>query len=199
MSTREQWLVEAAEEVGAHVKHKTGAEVPTVRVSCGWPSRTVRKTVGECWVPSAASDGVSQVFISPLLDNPADVLAVLVHELCHAIIQKRDHEAAAIDPGHKQTPGHGAAFKALATTCGLEGKMTTTTPSDGLVEELKVIAARLGDYPHAALSLGDLAPKQTTRMRKLMSPCCDYTVRTTQKWLDEGLPMCPHGTEMQPA
>lgn len=34
---------------------------------------------------------------------------------------------------------------------------------------------------------------QTTRMIKLTAPCCGYLVRTSRKWIDEGLPVCHHG------
>lgn len=46
---------------------------------------------------------------------------------------------------------------------------------------------------------GEEAPKkQTTRMLKCECPQCGYTVRTTRKWLDVAVPVCPvHGHEME--
>jgi hypothetical protein len=38
---------------------------------------------------------------------------------------------------------------------------------------------------------------QGTRMLKVECPDCGYTLRTTRKWLDTGLPSCPAGNEMQ--
>lgn len=34
-------------------------------------------------------------------------------------------------------------------------------------------------------------PVQKTFMKKLLCPECGYMVRTTQKWIDIGLPFCP--------
>lgn len=186
--TREDYLIRAVRQLGVLIQRKTGEKIPNeIRVSVGFPSRSVRKTIGQCWHPDSAADGVPQVFISPLLDDPVEVLAVLAHELLHAV----NHAA-----GQK---GHGAPFAALAKPLGLEGKMTATVPGETLKAELKLVADKLGEYPHKALDLGSLAPKQSTRMLKLMAPCCEYTVRTTQKWLEVGVPSCPCGTEMQRA
>lgn len=185
--TREDYLLRAVRQLGVLIARKTGEKVPQdIRVSVGFPSRSVRKVIGQCWHPDSAADGVPQVFVSPLLDDPVEVLAVLAHELLHAI----NHA----DGKH----GHGAPFAALAKPLGLEGKMTATVPGDELKAELKLVADKLGEYPHKALDLGMLAPKQTTRMLKLEAiSCCGYVARTTQKWLDEaGLPQCPHGSDM---
>jgi len=38
---------------------------------------------------------------------------------------------------------------------------------------------------------------QTTRMLKVECPADGYIVRTTQKWIDLGLPTCPCGEEME--
>jgi hypothetical protein len=34
-------------------------------------------------------------------------------------------------------------------------------------------------------------------MRKVTCGHCGYTVRTTAKWLEIGMPRCPEGQEMQ--
>lgn len=41
--------------------------------------------------------------------------------------------------------------------------------------------------------------KQATRMIKVCCPGCGYTIRTTQKWIDVGLPTCCCGEEMEVA
>lgn len=187
----------AVRQLGVHIQRETGERLPPVRVSCGFPSRSVRKVAGQCWAPTSSGDGISQMFISPLIDDPVEVLSTLLHELCHAIIMRRDQEARRKDPNHKLTPGHGAAFKALATAVGLEGKMTATVPSASLTELLRLTSEKLGKYPHAALSLSDLPLKRKTHMLKLQAVgCCGYTARTTNKWIEEGLPSCPHGARM---
>jgi hypothetical protein len=93
---------------------------------------------------------------------------------------------------------HGKDFKVVAVGAGLTGKMTATVASDALEPKLATLAKDLGDYPHAALGVGGetLKPKQNTRMLKVTCPDCGYTVRTTKKWLDIGLPTCPCGQGM---
>lgn len=186
--TREQWLEAAVEELKP-LFEEVGVELPQVRVSVGWPSSRGlaknAKVIGECWKKSVAEDGVSQIFISPLLGEEG--LAVLVHELIHAWDDCKSQ--------------HKGEFARVAKAVGLVGKMTVTTPGDELIEKLKVIQNTLGDYPHSRLSaeeMGKQKPKQTTRMLKLVAPdCCDYIVRTTQKHIDTGLPKCPHDTVME--
>ena len=84
----------------------------------------------------------------------------------------------------------------MATSLGLEGKMTATVAGADLKVKLDALAAKLGPYPHAALTPGMRTGKQGTRMLKVTCPEDGYTLRATRKWLDMGLPTCPCGTEM---
>lgn len=183
-STRETWLVAAVDTLAAlFAEHDI--ELPEVRVSCGWPASggraQKRKTIGQCWSTKSASDGVNQVFISPVLDEPGKVLGVLVHELIHAVDDCKS--------------GHKTAFARMARQLGLEGKMTETNVGPALAERLTTVAEELGTYPHSAISgdSGSETPKkQGTRMLKCECPNTGYVVRTTRKWLDElGAPICP--------
>lgn len=183
-STREEWLVGAVEALrpifGEH-----DAEIPTVKVSVGWPGGRGKKNavIGQCWHPDAAKDGAAHIFISPVLDDSVRVLDVLAHELVHAV----DHNES----------GHRGAFAKLAKAIGLEGKMTATVAGDELKGRLTEIAGHLGGYPHGALvSMGDGADgpkKQSTRMLKVeCAQGSGYKVRLTRQWLDEyGAPFCP--------
>lgn len=175
--TREQWLIQAIEELQDSVFAEHGAVIPPVRVSVGFPGGGhKRKAIGECWNPEAANDKISQIFISPVLSDSVRVLDVLAHEIIHAIYPKA---------------GHKGAFKQLATAIGLEGKMTATTAGPELTEKLKIISENLGDYPHAALNLGN-RKKQSTRLIKLECVECGYIARTTNKWIEQiGAPICP--------
>ena len=77
--------------------------------------------------------------------------------------------------------------------------MTETTASPQLAERLNALCERAGPYPHATLDMAKSGvKKQGTRMLKLTCPDCGYTVRTTAKWIEAGLPTCPCGEEMQP-
>lgn len=183
--TREGWLDRAVESLREHVFEPQGEHVPPVRVSVGWPKGgRGNKTIGQCWAAQAASDEVSQVFISPVLDNVAEVLETLVHELVHAVDNCES--------------GHRGEFKRIATAVGLEGKMTSTHAGAELLSTLMMVSEEVGPYPHAALTPAlSGVRKQGTRMLKLECPEDGYIVRTTQKWLDIGVPTCPCGTLME--
>src|SRR5688572_8293693 len=155
-ATREAWLLALVEAIRSWYK-ETGTPLPkSVRISVGFSSKGARsKVIGQCWAPTAADDGVSQIFVHPMLSDATTVAATVVHELVHA--------AVGCD---KQ---HGADFRAPAVALGLEGKMTATVPGAELVERLKPVLKALGTYPHAALKAGGTSTgpkKQTTRMLK---------------------------------
>jgi hypothetical protein len=182
---REAWL-EKAVKLLQPTFTKADLTVPEIRVSVGWPSRGAlsarRRTIGQCWYGEATGDSVPQVFISPALDNQAEVLATLVHEMLHAALPS--------DTGHK-----GAFVKGMKRL-GLEGKPTATVAGKDLLETLEPISNKLGDFPHSKISATG-GSKQTTRLIKAECPDCGYTVRVTKKWLDEaGEPICP--TEREP-
>ncbi|CCQ44282.1 putative uncharacterized protein [Pseudarthrobacter siccitolerans] len=192
-STREEWLVAAVTAL-APLFEELGETLPEVRVSVGWPGGNGRKNsvIGQCWSTKVAADNVSQLFISPVLDEAVRVLDVLAHELIHAI---DDCES-----------GHKGRFAKIAKALGLTGKMTATVAGDELKAQLEEIAAELGDYPHAALvnpGAGAEGPKkQSTRMMKAECPeGSGYKVRLTRQWLAEyGAPICPHcGEQMREA
>lgn len=88
-------------------------------------------------------------------------------------------------------------FAVAAKAAGLEGKMTATVAGTALLVSIAVWAEALGAYPHAAMSaIG--RKKQSTRLVKVSCKACGYTLRTTQKWLDKGLPSCHcNGEEMR--
>lgn len=191
--TREEYLLEAV-KLTSPLFQKVSKEVPSLRVSVGFPSRGAlsrsKRVIGQCWGAEASADGVAQIFISPLLDEVASeqgVLPTLVHEVVHAVV------------GVKAK--HGTAFRRVAVAVGLTGKMTVTIAGEELLEELAKIHDKLGKYPHVKLdpSLNPVK-KQGTRLIKCECHAhvdegeCGYTVRTTKKWLEVGVPHCPmHG------
>ena len=187
--TREQWLSQAAEALASRVLADAELEAPANRrVSCGWPSKAAlsrtRRTIGQCWPPEASADGTIEHFVSPVLADPVEVLDTLTHELIHGAVgcEKK----------------HGPAFKRACDKAGLVGKPTANSAGPELWVTLDAIAAELGPYPHAKLDK-DVMPKQGTRLIKVECPACGYTVRTTRKWIEVGLPTCPCKTEMEVA
>ena len=178
--TREAWMLSALDDL-REIFGAADLKVPEVRVSVGWPSRRamslVQRTIGECWHGQAAADGVTQIFVSPVLADPVEVLDTLTHELLHAALPK--------DTGHK------GAFKRSMALVGLTGKPTEASAGPELTETLKGIAKKLGPFDHSKLTAGGF-PKQTTRLVKAECDLCGYNVRVTRKWLDEaGAPICP--------
>lgn len=185
-TTREQWLQDAATAIREQCFAPNDIAVPPIHVSVGWPGGRGKKdsVIGQCWATTASTDKTAHVFISPVLHRPINVLETLVHEMVHAADDCKT--------------GHRGAFARMAKSVGLTGKMTSTVAGKELKATLQEIGRELGPFPHAALRQGGPG-KQSTRMLKVQCPDCDYTVRTTQKWLDQGLPTCPCGTEMEKA
>lgn len=189
---RETWLraavVELAPMFAERVGHKDPRAriMPSVRVSCGFPSAggkgKRKQTIGECWPRDRSADKVNQVFVSPTLADPVRVLDVLVHELCHAVDDCKS--------------GHKAPFKTLAHAMLLEGPITATVAGDAFKAEIAApIIAKLGPYPHAGLDVSkSTKPTQATRMLKAECPGCGYAVRLSRKWLEVAVPKCPDST-----
>lgn len=182
--TREEWLTTAATTLSRWLKDVGAGSVPQYRLSVGWPLGRRKAggkgvhAIGQCFNNVLSKDNHYEIFISPELDEPARVLDVLLHELVHAFV--------GIDAKH------GREFALIAKRAGLLGPMTATTASEPLKIKLLDLSASIGEYPHGRLNAGgdELKPKQGTRLIKLECPSCGYVIRTTQKWIDLGLPTC---------
>ncbi len=178
--TREEWLDLAVEKMRPWFDGMEAQPPAVVRVSTGWSRGAKKNQVGWCWKSNVATDKSSNIFISPERNKPVEILATLLHELCHASDDCRD--------------SHAGRFRRLWRLHGFEGKPTTSVPTAVLLERLQALADDLGEYPHAKLSPGDKIKVQKTYMIKLECQGCGMVVRTTQKWLDEtGLPSCGCG------
>lgn len=208
---RERWLEQAIETYWRPRFIEVGFPLPErfhVSVGFGYGAkRENAKLLGQCWSGIQSDDGVNHIFISPEINDTAEVLRVLGHELIHA----------ALDSDEGITDGHVKRFAEIATRLGFEGPMTETPCGMQLISELFTVAAALGEYPHGALQVKAPVrettpagkdwrtgggrvhtgpPAQTNRHIKCSCPCCGYTVRTTAKWIALGAPRCPAGTEM---
>jgi hypothetical protein len=184
MITRENYLQTSIAWLSKHLFEVNGYTVPQVKVSTGLPGgRGGKKAIGQHWSPQASTDQVGSIFISPTIDDTHQVLAVLVHELVHAVVGNEFK--------------HGAVFSKCAKAVGLEGKMTCTTAGEYLTRSLKSLVEAHGTYPHSRLNLADSPiKKQTTRMVKMECPECGYIARTSQKNIEEHGPVqCPCNNE----
>ena len=187
MLNRETWLENLIEELKPLFK-ESGYDLPSVKISIGFPSvkgtSNKLRRIGECWPRNRSKDNLNQIFLNPTQSDSVEIMGTVIHELVHAIDDCKN--------------GHKAAFKRIATTVGLEGKMTATTINDSLRERLNVILNNIGKIPHAALdAIKGNKKKQGTRMIKIECPECGYTLRTTQKWIDTGIPTCCCGSDME--
>ena len=184
-TTRELWLQNAVDLVSPIFKNK-GYTIPKVQVSCGFPSTGNKsKPVGQCWGKSSTNDGTNQLFISPVLDEPVQVLDTLVHELVHAVDDCMHH--------------HGPEFKKIATDVGLQGLMREASAGPWLLEQLTTISRQLGKYPHSKINLAHSSSKKTGPRPRAKCKKCGYEVTPLKKWLHMGPPLCPkHTTEMEP-
>lgn len=112
---------------------------------------------------------------------PAQIAAILAHELVHAAVGI--------------SAGHGKAFKRIAIGLGLVGPMRATTPGAAFLAAVAPILATAGSLPYARLDTGGetTRPKeQATRLLKCEFERCGYTVRIARKWLETiGAPLCP--------
>lgn len=205
-TSREAWMIAAVEALTPWYV-AIGHEVPPVRVSIGWPGgRSDATVLGSCWAKESVKDGKAMIFVSPVQDDPVEVLETIAHELIHAI---------------NHAWGHGAEFKKVAKALGIENGgvcKTNRAESPDLYARLDTVAATLGTFPHSAIgtrtSAGTITgtfvdpktgkrinprngkPVQGTRMLKVVCPEDGYTVRTTSRWLAVGNPSCPEGHEM---
>ena len=177
-STREAWLEAAVREL-LPVFAKAGHDVPPCRVSCGFASTGARTgTIGQCWSTKASEDGVNQIFISPALSDAVEVLDTLAHELIHAVDNCK----------HK----HGKEFKKIAISLGMVGPMRSAGAGPALKEKLKLMATKLGPYPHARLSVPKKVAARPPRPRaKCMT--CGFIVPMLKQFLHYGPPICPQG------
>lgn len=176
LSTREAWLSQAV-LVLEPVFSKAGYAIPPVKVSCGFAaSSSPRTTMGQCWPRERSGDMVNEIFISPKLEDPVDVLDTLVHELCHAI--------------DDCSSGHGADFAGIAQSVGLEGPARSAHASEELKVRLMMVSEKLGPYPHRAIVFPPPRPSNKSK-NKAKCAQCGYEVTLLKRWESFGPPICP--------
>jgi hypothetical protein len=136
---REQWLNECIKQLRPEFEQLAHPLPEKIRASCSWPSKSglaaKKRRIGEAWSSKNSADQSCEVFISPVLKEPVEVAATLVHELAHC--------AVGVETGHK------GKFPKLAKALGLEGKMTATHASKELTVHLQQL--RIGE----SITVGD--------------------------------------------
>ena len=130
-SNREAWLLAAVELLRPIFLAKHHTIPRDVLVSCGFASTGTRSHhIGQCWSRGSSTNELNQIFISPTLSEPVEVLDTLVHELVHAV-DNCEHK-------------HGKEFKKIALSLGMEGPMRSAGAGAELKKTLQELAKQLG-------------------------------------------------------
>ena len=177
---REEWMRAATNEVRPYFE-MFGYTLPTnIRFAIAFTSGGKRGLEGECWNALASSDKHFEIIIKADRSDAVEILIILMRELIRTLLP----------PNVK----YGREFREIAHRLGFEGKMVHAVPSPPLLERLKVIAANLGNLPHATLNFMTSNRKKKQGARMLKAECsasCGYNVRLLPKWAKVGLPVCP--------
>lgn len=192
--TREEWLQAAVDAQRATFKKRTTLDIPNVRTGIGYMSKGLRSNaVGETLRPEAVADGMSEITIRIDQSDPATVLAILGHEIIHAVMNATGGDSRT--PGKPSKGGHGARFRETFTRYGYVGDAKLCEPGEELRAEYVALAESLGDYPAAPITFADAKrKKQTTRM--IAFHCdpkkggCTYAVSTTRVHIEIAVPIC---------
>lgn len=176
MQTREQWLDAAVAAIRARI--------PTIasRIRCapGFPRTFSRSgTTAEVIPDTDSEDKTYEVLIAPTLADPETVFAALLGQVLHTL-------PGALTPASQ-------TYRDALTNWGMGIDGQDISPTVDFPHHWGADLDSLGPYPHAAVTVA-ARKVQSTRMLKLACPTCGYIVRTTGKWLAQGLPTCHDGT-----
>ena len=175
--TREEWLLAAVEAVRPLFTDKRHELPHDCQVSCGFASTGTRSHhIGQCWSKESSSHERNQIFISPVLYEPVEVLDTLLHELVHAVDDCENK--------------HGKEFKKIALSLGMVGPMRSAGAGPELKIKLEAIAKALGTYPHGKLKVTHRKAISRSRPRA-KCPTCGFQVPMLKRFLTYGAPICP--------
>lgn len=176
-TNRETWLLAAVDLLRPIFLAKHHVIPSDVMVSCGFASTGTRSHhVGQCWSKQSSTNDQNQIFISPALHEPVEVLDTLVHELVHAVD----------DCQHK----HGKEFKKIALSLGMKGPMRSADAGPELKEKLTQLAKQLGVYPHGKLQVTHHKAVSRARARA-KCPECGFQVPMYASFWRMGLRFAP--------
>jgi hypothetical protein len=197
---REEWLTKVAKACEPLFPEM---KLDNYRVTCGWPSSNGlgrrRRTVGQCFGPTASKAGVYEIFISPTLGTGLEAVGTLMHEMAHVI--------AGIDAKH------GSKFVWVCNRAGItKGNPFSREPGEELNKRLDKLIQGIGNYPHQALTpTSKIVPKP---IRNLLLPdgteitvegnmvklvcSCECAAMMSYKHLEKsGYPTCGCGQPMK--
>jgi len=198
IETREQWLYEIAKLVNKRLFKRRKIrgfqvkplDLKKVQFNMAYsPNQRVKAHahkggvdvklghIGQCHYDYKIGDEKfgTEIFITPNLTDPVQIVGVLIHEMIHAITK-----------GH----GHKGAFRHLAVDVGLEGRMTSTVVGDDLAKEIRGWIKTVGKLPHKRW-IPRNGRKQTTRMLKVYCDCGIIVRQSRTSMFKYGTPICP--------
>lgn len=186
--TREAWLHSAVDAIRPWFAEH-GYTVPEkLQLSFSLPKGNVKMIRGQCWDPICSEDGTVNIMISPLQDDPFQMVSTLIHETCHAVV--------GCEHGHKKP------FVEAARKMGLEGKpKSAALPQEGeQADRVRKLLEELGPLPHSPLKLhgkmGKARPPAGGWV-KLISPVDhSYILRISPVAYRSGAPRDPWGQLM---
>lgn len=138
----EVWLNEAVELLRP-VFAEAGYEIPPVYVSVGFSTYgykpgAKKNIIGVCHASWMTMDGINEIYITPLVTEPVDVIALLVHELIHAVDDCKSSHG----------PGFQKISRALRCT---DNRHVPLNEWRETVERYRAMARQLGRYPRAGV------------------------------------------------
>lgn len=175
MQIANQWLEQVKDILCQKIfnDHMLGEKC---HISYGFPSRgafsKTRQAGGEAW----QQDGKEAIFINPVLFKQEKL-----YTLCGTVIHELIHIKIGIQAKH------GKLFKQTMVEVGLEGKPTSSYPSEMLITNLKLM--NLPVLPELDLQKVEKEKKQTTRLL-LLECACGRKLRIAKATLEEGLIIC---------
>lgn len=186
---REDWLEAAVVALEKEFFPALGVKMPKKwRIACSFPHRAKGTTIGQCFLPEAASDGETvHMLVAPKMDDAFQTIQTVLHEMIHAVT-----------PGD----GHKKNFRKHALAVGFTTPMTRTPidPESDLEKRLKKVLRSLGRYPHVAIVPPEkpLKPPKWVRFRSIILDKYSVAVNVDQA-LEHGAPKDPTGADMIPA
>lgn len=189
---RDEWLTKAMEKIIEKV-FKPHAELvmpPRLTIAAGLMPG---KAIGVCTDPDLSDDATVHIWITPEhgKDDVMQILATIVHELCHATCCGQGYSL-------KET-GHGHPFNKFIRDVGLEGKpkRTTCNPGTELWATLEGIAADLGPYDHAPFRKAEKKTRQSMNITLVSESDAEFEVKVKFPLVYEhGMPKDYNGQPM---
>lgn len=196
-------LIEESNRVLAEAIKHFNLTVPVENIVVTIQSKGRKQALGwfwsNRWTPGAKKTSLHEINLSAEHLREHNMGETLIHELAHA----ENHHLNIADTD-KTGRRHNKKFKDMAEKLGL---VVTQSKSLGFAfTDLGEPAKKFLDgikFDRQLFELCRIEPssktKEGTRLLKCQCPECGYVVRTTQKWLDVGVPTCACGTEMEAA